>query len=1016
MGQNTTMTMIGTVRRAIIPARILLLILFALGTVFAKPSFAATNLVERPENELLILELYINETLRDRTLLGYLPRGEPPQKALLPLGALSRKLSFSIDVDSAAGMAQGWFIRENNVFQLDMNRQVVLLNGKEAVYPDGVVEAHYEDIYVRVDYLEAWFGLDILTDTGEMRVDLTSDQQLPYEAEQERLKRAKRYSHVGGRVSPDYSNAKFIPYKGFSLPSVIMQGSTNINRINGDLNGFGGYSLQTNGDLLNFGSRFVASGVVDDEEGHQLRSFQLTFDRQDPGRNLLGPLRAGSYSFGDVNFPDVPLAISRRRGRGVSVSSDSVISNSSVFTPEVTVIDGDGPIGWDAELYRNGYFVGFVEVGNDGRYVFEDVELIRGFNLFEIILYGPEGQKLVQSQRVVRGARMLPEGETSYDFALGQPETDFIPLVEDNGRDNAFGASGQFFHGLRKNLTVGASLFRGKDKASTLEEAQTAGTVSAISTFLGFRTQLQLMKATEDRSAYDVEVTTRFKGANLTVGHTSYDGFINDDRRIKDRTDLSVNRNFGSFSASARAEKITFLEETVLDATLSTNIKGVALTNGLKRTISDNSGQENFEGDLAAAFNVWDWRVRTNLDYNLMPTANERLEGFQLSALKQFGRDHSLRLNGNYAFNSDVTRADLRYTRQIDDLSVDFNLGGDTDNNYSAGITLRTALQADNHGRYNFVNVRDGNAGAVGLRAYVDENQNDVYDVGEKLLEGVKFRSNRGIVDDETDNEGAVFVRGLSESITRFSIDEGSLPSIYLKPAIDYVDVIPRAGSSATVDLAFTQLGEIDGFIYAFEKTDSGHEKGAPSIEVRLFDVESGEEVQTTDSEYDGYYVFSAIPMSTYRIEVVPSWGHSDNLRSDNIVVEAKNPIVMDVDFTLPPRVVFEDGPVDIRADLDGGGLSGVEPASGMNGSGKPGIFVQMGAFGSPENAAAEMARLNDLYAGTLGQVNMQVRDAVVKGKTYYRVLGGVGSRKAGKVLCKSLKREGMKGCNVIKM
>lgn len=1010
--------MIGTFYKAKFLALNILFAFFALGTLFAQPLFASEIIVERPENELLILELRVNGKLRDRTFLGYLPISAGPNTdlALLPIGALAKKLSYAIDVDTAAGIARGWFINEDNTFQLNLERKIVLIDGQERSIPDGVAEAHYEDIYVQAEYLEDWFKVKIDTDTSVMRVFVASDEMLPFEKEIERQERAEELTKRERNI-PDHSSAKLIPYKTFSLPSIVLQTSSTLIHNSEGADAIGSYSIQTNGDLFNFGTRFVASGSVDKDNGHSLQAAQLTFNRQDPGRNLLGPLRAGSVSFGDVSFPDVPLAISRRRGRGVAVSSDSSIVNSTVFTPELTIIEGDAPIGWDAELYRNGAFIAFLEIGNDGRYTFEDVELIRGFNLFEIVLYGPEGQKRTQSQRIVRGARMLREGETHYDFALGQPAEDFIPLVDNPSSDSAFGTSGQFFYGLKKYLTVGASIFSGKDVTSTLEDTQTAGTVSAITSFLGFRTQIQLMQATEGRSGYDIETTTRFKGTNLTIGHTEFDGFNNDDRRLKKRTSLNANRKFGPISANARIEKLAFVEnddEFIIDTTISTKVKGVDITNQLERTISDNDGQDDFDGELATAFNIKDWRVRSSLDYTLNPRAEDRLESFRISGLKRFSQDHSLRLNGTHIFSSNLLRADMRYTRQIEDVSLDFNLSGDNEENYSAGIALRTALQPDTYGDYNFVNVRDGNLGSVGLRAFVDVNGNKVYDEGEALLKGIEFRSNRGLIEDLTDERGTVFVRGLSQSVTRFSIEESSLPSIYLKPAVDFVDAIPRTGTTATIDLAFTQLGEIDGFVYAHEKTDEGKEKPVAGMEIRLVDTISGEEVENTRSEYDGYYVFSAIPLSSYRVDVIPSWGDGDNLLSQTVTLDVENSVLLNVNLTLPPRSDTFENAADLSSEV-----SIVEPAAGEASlpKSKSGYFAQLGSMTVLGNANQHAVKLRADYDGLLGDDNLEIRRAIVGGVTYHRVLKFVDSKKAAKKLCKALRKDGLSsGCNVVKM
>ena len=62
-----------------------LLGLVLLQQVFAGKVFASVTQVERAEEELLILELYVNGKLRNHGLLGYLPKGSDLNQTLLPL-------------------------------------------------------------------------------------------------------------------------------------------------------------------------------------------------------------------------------------------------------------------------------------------------------------------------------------------------------------------------------------------------------------------------------------------------------------------------------------------------------------------------------------------------------------------------------------------------------------------------------------------------------------------------------------------------------------------------------------------------------------------------------------------------------------------------------------------------------------------------------------------------------------------------------------------------------------------
>ena len=85
--------------------------------------------------------------------------------------------------------------------------------------------------------------------------------------------------------------------------------------------------------------------------------------------------------------------------------------------------------------------------------------------------------------------------------------------------------------------------------------------------------------------------------------------------------------------------------------------------------------------------------------------------------IKKLNKTATLRVNTAYDFPTDITSADLRYTRAFDTYSLDMNLGGSTRNDVFGGITFRTGFQPDFKGDYYMVSARDGGLGAVALKS-----------------------------------------------------------------------------------------------------------------------------------------------------------------------------------------------------------------------------------------------------------------------------------------------------------
>src|SRR6185503_9939593 len=146
-------------------------------------------------------------------------------------------------------------------------------------------------------------------------------------------------------------------------------------------------------------------------------SLRITAYRSDPDGGLLGPLNATHFAAGDVQSLSHRL-IPGSNGRGLEVT------NRPLFNPvafDRTRFDGDLPSGWDAELYRNGELLALSYSAGSQRYAFEDVALLYGDNRFEIVLYGPQGQRRSRLETINVGQSQVPAGNTWYWAGINQP-------------------------------------------------------------------------------------------------------------------------------------------------------------------------------------------------------------------------------------------------------------------------------------------------------------------------------------------------------------------------------------------------------------------------------------------------------------------------------------------------------------------------------------------------------------------------------------------------------------------
>lgn len=1004
--------------------------------------------IERAESEFLILGAKINGYEREEGMTAYLPEGKSHEHVLVPLGAICAALSYSIMVNPGEGEAEGWFSEEKNTFQLNIPNASVYVKSKKLPLEPGAAELHVDDIYVTASKMEEWFGVDVSLDMNALLLVIESEHELPFEDKIRRLKNAKTLSGQKSEPEDLFKDAFFIPYEMASLPSFVIGDTVTASRNATGTTVNNLFNLQTNMDLMKMETSFNLSHKYDSKGPDEITSARLTFKRRDPARELLGPANAGKIEAGDISFPSVPLLVGTQSGAGILVSSDPELGFKYASNSEDYVLEGDAPVGWDAELYRNGHYSGFQQIGDDGRFLFENLDLTGGYNLFTIVLYGPEGQKKTITREVYQGPTMLNDDELTYDVAVGLPESDFLPIAENSESNSNVGASGQVYYGVSDFLTVGGSVYTGPQE----DEQTTGATLSAVTSVLGMNFQTQVMAANDSRRAYEFAARARPLGFNMSFSHIRYQNFEEDDQEISQEDTASISRNIGRVSVSFQAKKKDYVEredEIELENNVSATVLGTKFTNKLTKTYNKSRSRDDFDGELSILKTVADIRFRGSLNYDLAPDAQDTLRLASLSAQKNFRDKSSLRVNSSYNFDAEITAGDFRYTRDFGAFSLDFTGSADTEDNYTAGIGVRTALQpSGTRGKYGFIEPDKGSQATLGIRPYLDKNDNSKYDPDfDETVQDIEFSASTGNAKATTDEEGIAWLHGMVETPTRIAVNNETISSIYMMPKQQKYTVIPRQGSNAVIDFPFKMLGEIDGFV-----TDASPDRNPlSSIPVRLIDMQTQKQVSEMESEHDGYYVFSALPLGKYKILASGGWFEENASDTASRIVELthKEPSVIDANLELTQNAEetasldeapveelderepvlpepAEPGPVlpavpvapvtEIESlepkplkpeDMQ---LENIQPEAGSAEQEKPvektstdEAFIHIGSLESESQAASEWARMKTRHAGLIGRYEKRTEEKLIKGKKYVRLYAGPMNATESAQICAAL-------------
>lgn len=873
------------------------------------PYFGDTDYSDLPEDNLLILEVVVGQTPRVDAIFAFIDEAT----TYIPLGAITQAMGLPIIIDPSTGTAKGWMYDEDNTLVLDTTMRFLELNGERQTYPDRAIRRYKSDIYIARPLLEAWLQAKLDTNFNELRLYISPERQLPFQIYE---KRRENWEELIKRRNKQRNrdDAINLAPRLFSLPTINLNtGHSYVGTADGESYQTSTASVQSQFDFLGFSTSLSANARHSQEDGSSLNNIRFNMRKTDPNAHLLGPLQASNLEIGDVNLPAQPLLAGRQRGRGVRI--DNTINNFE--DPENITIVGNATPGWDVEIYQDNILIDFQVVPEDGEYRFEALDLSQGYNTFNIILYGPNGEREERVETYTLGQNMPKPGHVNYSAVAAESSKELF-VTDSNSPASAAESSLLSLrteYGITRNLSVGAGLYRGiiGDKKG---EAITIGLRNAFNRIYN---SVDAMKQSDGGSAVSAHTQIRIgKNLNLSAGHRRYANMDPTQQTLTQTTTLGFYNQLNLKGLPKIGYSLDFEGNKYLDQAsqnnitgrISTNVGRTSLTNEtVHRSYPDSDSDANVSGQILAARNLLGTQLRTRLGYEVKPITE--FTDLEISGSRPVGENTVVRgtVNQNLSSNQQ-TRASLGINRTFENLTMGLDVATSTDGDISAGIRVGTTLvpgHSDNGGYGLEGKTSSINAARIPVRVFIDTNNNNRFDATEATLEGITIINRDRATTATTNKNGIATLSGVTPyTPTALEIDVETLPSIYMQPAKTELLVSPQGGLSEVVNFPVITLGEINGYV-AIRR--NGKLETLKNIPVKL--MESGQVVQTYTSEYDGFFLFESLPLGTYHIliedadaqAIGASVGANTNVELKNTPIQNNQDLILEA---VPGAILLE--------------------------------------------------------------------------------------------------------------
>ena len=820
----------------------------------AKSNVLAEELVN--EDYLLIVKVEVENLTLSNELFIYSYEGV----TLIPLQPLFDALRFAIEVNPETQQANGWFIKESNAFSIDDNK--IFINNK--LQSSGDVCYLYSDdfdLYASLTCINSWFPIKGSLSFQDLTLKIKSSETLPLIAKLQRKKKRKKFVNTNNQsnLNPD----QIVPDRYQWISSPILDVSLGY-LVNEDQNIYD-YSLYSAFDFLTFETRLTASQVQD-----STNTGLLTFYKKPSTHDTTFLLGANDVSFGDIYGVSNDLISNGVGGVGFKVSADTD-SRMSGFSSRI--IEGFAPPGWEVELYRNDVQVDFLQVGQDGRYRFEQVSVQYGENIFDIKLYGPQGEFENRRESMNVGSDMLKRNAFTWSLAHYNQNEKMLGFSDDPTLSKPYvNTSFSMAYGVSDRISLGVSHIKHEYIDQQYEGPSQYTTYTILSALPMMNLSAEIALDDQNGKAINLALQGKILNYPSTFGIKKFDGLLSDRNAQAESMEYKLS-SVGSFLLGDNAVQhaIKVKNENINEDTsnwdienrfsfqfknglvttqngfYASNVTNTDILNGYVKYASRGGGEYRYR--MQVDYFLLDESKISNLSFNLRKTFTSKIVATSDIIITPEDTDsNTLAFTYSHVFKYFKLNASSQFSQ-----GNDYSL--------SMGIDFSLSTQP-----YALSNEKQVDYGRLSITSFLDENMNSTYDEGESLLSGIEFKGNNAWKGLTTNEQGEVVLPRLStRSMNKLGLVGASLPDPFWRAKNKELFVYSHAGGNVNLDYPIYQTLEIEGQV---NWVRNNKQQAAAGLLLQLIN-QDGKVESETYSEFDGVYVFTGIPPGDYQL-IIP--------------------------------------------------------------------------------------------------------------------------------------------------